>query len=758
MKSSRNQQKLLSQLRSLLEKPSPDYGRILKVSSRLASLDPESVRFTADSGLISRLGKELVARQETAVSELVKNAYDADAREVRLIFTKADNPGGELVIMDDGVGMTREELVNGFMRLASTEKIREPISPRFGRQRAGRKGIGRFAAQRLGTQLELTTQTRAAAQGLRLLIDWREFERERDLFVVPNQIGEVVKDRDEGTTLRIRGLREGWTDAQIARVYRYLAELIQPYPLAKRRKLASGIEVDPGFKAAFYRRVGQSEVEVASVERMVLDYAVAEVTARVDARGRGSWRVISERYSVDYTAPISIDEERPKHPFEVIRNVNLKAHYFIWDPELVPGQQLSRLRNLATEQAGVRLYRNGFRVLPYGERRDDWLGLDKLYSRRTVLYPLANTNWFGFVEVRDPEGNQFEETSSREGLANNAAYQELVTFASSSLVAAAQRIASARERKLTAGQRGFRSKRVRSPSELLTRVASDLEKAADDLEKIGGTQGGSAFGAAATVRGAAQDVRSAREELIHENAMLRVLSSLGLTIGVFTHEVRHQLFHLRTLLREWLDKYRSNPVLKEILPTLDSQLDLLQSYAGYFDVAISANVRRELEPQDLTQILFDFIKQFQRAVERSGATLMDDDHIDEELITRPMHPSEWSSVLGNLLTNSIKAIRQSSNRGRGRILIRARREHDTIFVDFADNGKGISAADEKQIFEPFFTTTHTASNSDELTGTGLGLTIVRDILSAYGGEIYLISPPEGFATCFRIEIPSAEDT
>src|SRR6185369_1833044 len=117
MKSSRNQQKLLSQLRSLLESRAPDYGQILKVSSKLASFDPENVRFTADSGLISRLGKELVARQETAVSELVKNAFDADALRVRLVFANAEKPGGELVISDDGLGMTRQQLVNGFMRL-----------------------------------------------------------------------------------------------------------------------------------------------------------------------------------------------------------------------------------------------------------------------------------------------------------------------------------------------------------------------------------------------------------------------------------------------------------------------------------------------------------------------------------------------------------------------------------------------------------------------------------------------------------------
>lgn len=142
-----------SHLLDLLAANDLDYGQILRLSGELSAHDPDYLRFSVDSGIISRLGQQLVAREETAVSELVKNAYDADAVEVRLVFNGADKPGGLLFIKDNGVGMTRLQLVDGFMRLASKEKIREPKSPKYGRLRAGRKGIGRFAAQRLGKSL-----------------------------------------------------------------------------------------------------------------------------------------------------------------------------------------------------------------------------------------------------------------------------------------------------------------------------------------------------------------------------------------------------------------------------------------------------------------------------------------------------------------------------------------------------------------------------------------------------------------------------
>ena len=748
--------KLKGQLKNLLEKAEPDYGKILALSAELASHDPEFVRFSVDSALISRLGEELVARQETAVSELVKNAYDADAQQVKLVFVDAFKPGGELIITDDGSGMTREQLINGFMRLASAEKLQEPKSPRYKRRRAGRKGIGRFAAQRLGTSLCLTTQTEASLEAMSITIDWSKFSQQQDLTSIPSRIQLVPKEREEGTTLRIMGLREEWSDAEIARVFRYITDLIQPFPISKRKKGTGKKEADPGFSASFCRRVGGKDIEIASEDRMVFDYALAEVTGIVDLCGYGEWHLKSGRYGLNEKHSIGPDKENPKTPYSHLTNVHFRAYYFIWESDLIPGQQFSRLRNLASQQGGIRLYRNGFRVLPYGESRNDWLGLDEEYRRRSILPPIANMNWFGFVQLIDADGDQFEETSSREGLTNKPSYKELVAFTGSTLIAAALRIASVRQKKLTAGQKGFKSQNIRSSGSILEQAAKELEETAGKLErvKVPGDEGVITASAIA-VRGAVEGVRKAKEALVEENAMLRVLASLGLTIGIFTHEIRHQLFNLKTLVREWLEKYGSEKAMKAVMPVLENKVGVLQSYSAYFDVAVSANVRRELKPQDLSKHLFTFIDQFRPLVERENCSFADEE-IEEELTTLPMHYSEWASILGNLLTNSMKAIRRGPHHGNGRIKIRAWKEDKMVIIDFSDNGDGIPPRFKERIFEPFFTTTNTAAESeDELTGTGLGLKIVRDIVSAYQGEIYIVKPPKGYATCFRIEIPEA---
>ena len=104
------------------------------------------------------------------------------------------------------------------------------------------------------------------------------------------------------------------------------------------------------------------------------------------------------------------------------------------------------------KNSGIKLYRNGFRVLPYGEWGDDWLSLDKSTRRRSILPTHTNQNFFGYVEISDESGD-FEETSSREGLLNNEAFVELQNFIYRSLVSAVIKIAEQRNLKIVSGQK-----------------------------------------------------------------------------------------------------------------------------------------------------------------------------------------------------------------------------------------------------------------------------------------------------------------
>lgn len=744
------------ELQKVLEKSPTDYSRVLSLSTELAKLDPDNVRFFADAGLISRLGRELVSRKETALAELVKNAYDADATAVEIVFEDAESAGGRVEISDNGMGMTRDALVEGFMRLSSTIKVSEPVSPRYHRQRAGRKGIGRFAVQRLGRRLVITTQTLDSDLALRVSIDWNQFESGQDLSNVVSEVVEVPKDRDEGTVLQIEGLRDRWTDAELRRAFRYVSDLLQPFPLTARTRRS---DTDPGFEVFLYRKSDDDLQLVADDESEILAYALAEIEAVVDEDGQGYWSIKSRLYPSinEDVLPIGGDKDYPSAQFDYIRGVHLKAYYFITGIGEIPRNLTKTIRDFLEEKGGMRVYRNGFRVASYGEPGNDWLGLDSAQARRVILVPLSNRNVYGFAELFDPVGSLFEETASREGLLEDKAFEELREFAWRVLRSAAYRANSARKvKRIAAGREKHIEQppedRVRAATERLRRVAKgsggpvpkpppglglDFEA---DLDEI--------------TRGLDEMTRE-REELLNELGMLRVLASLGIVISEFTHEIRQLVPAAVTDARRLQQKLAGGP-LERTSERLHENVRRFQTYAAYFDRTVRENVSRDLDAQEVGDVVKRFVEVMRPAARQAGTTLTDEIE-GAGLFSIPMHPSEWASVLFNFYSNAQKAIKRA--RTVGSILIRAGRSGDDVYVDVADNGDGIPDENADRIFDAFFTTSTQGGpfeSSEELQGSGLGLKIVRDIADSYGGAVELVPPPDGYVTCLRFRVP-AED-
>lgn len=726
-----------------------------KLSERLSETDGllvnggrGSVYFSVDASHISRLGLELVAKQETAVAELVKNGFDADATNVELVFREQSGTTS-LEIFDNGSGMDMKQLSEGFMRLSTPNKVTAPLSLRYNRQKAGRKGIGRFAAQRLGRRLVLETATASMPYGLRLEIEWDHFTAERDLVSVPIAITRIEKPFPHGTMLRILGLRDSWSTAQIERSHRHIAELIQPFPLASTSAKRDG---DPGFRATFAReRNGETEV-LADAWTAFFQHALAEIEGSVDGNGHASWSVTSDRFQIAQgPTPIGPTKENPTEPFSHLRDVKFKAFYYI-DKETQRSFR-SRVAEKLQSSGGIRLYRNGFRVLPYGERFDDWLKLNASNLLRKVLPPHSNRNFLGFVEISDVHGTQFEETSSREGLVENESFIELKEFVSSVLKTAILPIAAARDRRLTTTDT---RQKQRSPKgqadDILARLAT-LEKSARDnpdyamaLSQV-----------VSSVRQSVVEIGDTGEALLEELGMVRVLSSLGLAIGEFTHEIRLALEAVKASASLLAASVSSSEKTADKADQLFEQLTDFEGYLTYFDATVRDNVSREVSALEIRDVVNSFLRVVSPKTKRSEM-LMDKKFNGYGLFTRPMHKSEWASILINLFTNSLKAIRRAGVSGR--ILIECGRTDGMIYVDFMDNGDGIPSANSNRIFDAFFTTTSLSGASDEdgtFAGMGMGLKIVRDIVETAEGQIMLRDPKPEFTTCFRILVPEASD-
>lgn len=756
---------LKKKLSEEIQKESSDNNLILALSSEIAKLDDSQVRFSVDAGIINRLGKELVGKHETAVSELVKNAFDADATEVNLVFENAWNAGGTLTIEDNGTGMTKDQLINGFMRLSSSDKIHNPISDKYKRTRAGRKGIGRFATQRLGSKLTIITHTAKSESSIKISINWNDFETDKDLLSVSNNIEVIPKAKQEGTTLIIENLRDGWSDAMIKRVFRYTSELLQPFPLSKKNKDQVESSIDPGFKSYYFRQEGQELIPIIDEEEAIFKHALAEIEGYVLDDGQGCWALKSDKLNFPQEVFLIGNDEKNREnteaKFNLIKGLHFKVHYFIYEPTLFAPGTFTFIRDLSYETGGIRLYRNGFRVLPYGEQGDDWLGLDKSNNRSIVLGPHMNRSFFGFVELEDKEGN-FEETSSREGVIESEYLNELVNFVYRAILSAVMKVSELRGRKATASQKNF-TRNDDDPTEKADKAIEELEEffSKDETEQESSEKSDSGK-SKEKAKQVFEEFKQAREEekkknqaLIDENNMLRILAGLGLVIGEFIHEVHRFLPGFDAEISFLKNAVKDIKGVYERVELLDTNIKSFTSYTSYFDKAISRNVIRELQPIELRDVVKDFAIVIDNNLKRANIKLEKPVFDGYDLFTTPMHPSEWASILFNLYTNSKKAIVRK--KVDGEIFIRCGKDEKNVFLEFSDNGDGIPKENEDLIFNAFFTTTsaanHSGNDAESLVGTGLGLKIVKDIVEFYGGDVFVTNSPESYNTTIRIEIP-----
>jgi signal transduction histidine kinase len=731
-----------------LNSPSVDDFRIAQLVSQLLDLDEGRVRFTVDATHVQRLGRELVAKQETALAELIKNAYDADAAIV-LIDIKPPSEGnsGSIMIQDDGLGMKKEDVRRGWMRLSTDAKVDDNHSPNYRRLRAGRKGIGRFAVERLGQRLDLETRRRDETKGYRISFDWdRDFTRGQELGLIAHAIEEFDKPSDDqGTTLTISGLRDNWDEGAIRAAWKMVFQLQAPIDTPPQATSTQNSQIDPGFQVYIDSQNAQGARVSLSLEEEFASLAIAEISGELQSDGT----VI---FTVD-SAKLNFHDEQKMHRADLagLGPVKLTVQYMIFDNNAMPGVKLKQAIALTKELGGIKLYRNGFRVAPYGEEGDDWLSLARDTARRAILIPANNQNFAGRVHVSSQDNPNLEETASREGLIEGPAYYKLVSFVKDCLWWGAKRVGSARERKTEAGQKDFSPRRPQSLHSHVSALTQKLREAKDSAEVDAAID--------EILRVASeyeQQTDVEREESLKYEAMLRVLASLGLTIAVFSHEVSGSTALLTAAINNLVEKADTlqEPIRTRMLEGIASagrSSQRITDLGGYLGSLTTQSESRKLRTLVVKTLAENFKHQFFGYAEGIGIEL-EIMPINPVLRTCPMHRSEFDSVLFNFFSNSIKAIKRAQ-RSAPKIRLSAVQDKRFVLIRFQDTGDGIRPEYRDRVFDAFFTTSGDDGSEGEGSGTGLGLRIVSDIATSYGGTVVLSEPDDGFITSFELRIP-----
>ncbi len=390
---------------------------------------PETVNFKTNVLLKNLVGKDLINDDSIAVVELVKNAYDARSDSVRIRFEGLDangvtTPESRLIISDSGTGMDRSDIEDKWLNIAYSDKKLAPSE--HGAYFAGNKGIGRFSCDRLGEELALLTRTRDGDL-LHLDIRWPEFEVEgkKDFTIqqVDIELETISPTRAEdlsgtkmpthGTVLVISKLRSTWDREKLLSLKRSLEKFLSPNQVFLKKKFEIEIEA-PDLKKGDAGRTYLDKVN-GVVENQVftkLQFKSTFIESEIDAQGKTVHTVLFHEGE-----PVFKLTERNALPLKNTRVVI----YFLNPYKKAYFKRQTGVRSI--DFGSIFLFLNGFRIAPYGDRGDDWLGLDVRKTQGTTRY-LSSRDLVGRVEVFDDE-ELFKPISSREGLKKTEAFIHL---------------------------------------------------------------------------------------------------------------------------------------------------------------------------------------------------------------------------------------------------------------------------------------------------------------------------------------------
>lgn len=711
------------------------------------SENQHDVRFRPRARLVSVLGEHLISDQAVGLVELVKNAYDADATEVEVQILGLARPETTAVIIrDNGSGMTLEDVKEKWLSPAVDHKERDKRANRrtpLGRLPIGEKGVGRFAVHQIGRKMELVTRAKEGRE-IVVPIDWDQFERGDEYLdtmtvTVKERNPEVFTGTSTGTLIRIEHARSQWTRQLLEKVHRTLRRLQSPVQDKETRFRV--VLKCPDYPE--YENVDPTDI---------LEKAHYEFQALVDADGQ-----------CDY-------EYRCKHPALPPRtrsgSQNLAAlasrelqgpvpacgpfwiNLYVWDRTRDFLAQTDVSAKELNAQCGVSLFRDGLRVLPYGEPGDDWLLLDQ----ERIQDPsgkIGNNQVIGIIQVLQERNLQLRDKTNREGLIENDAFRDLKAMSRAAIRLfishwrkdrpREEGKAAQKEGSLAAAKEIATAIRDTASDEVKLEIPAAAKKAArgpgtpasaagDNTDHQTVTQKQAVDILISNLDGAASSV----EETERRAEKLLSLAATGLAAERVVHEFGRQVASSMQALADVRRRVGSDVraghslgVLEACLETLRDELRILAPYES----VDRARRARECSIRESVELALMINKRF---IEEQGIRTA----VRGKEFEVKARPASLVQVFDNLIHNACYWLASLPAGRQRQLLILLDASRRRVFV--ADTGPGVHEEAREHLFEPFF--------SMKAGGTGLGLYISAEIMRRMSGAVRLAHsgelPPE----------------
>lgn len=699
---------------------------------------------------ILTVGKGIIKDSYTAILELVKNSFDADAEEVRikLIFNESES---KISIEDDGHGMTFETVTKKWMVPSTQDKLRQKKSRNKKRPLQGRKGIGRYAASILGEDLLMITTEKETLVTTELLVDWKDFYSDEKYLEDVDILIESYKSTNKkpGTFLTISSSHI-WSDIELENLIKSLKRLLSPFD-----DIENDFKIFLEIKKSFSEKYKSYSEQIKPLP--ILEYYHYRVYGTVDLleikKGKEILlaKMTLENKSLANILPVDVEkiiELEEGQKFCGLIKLDIRA--FDLDEEL-RGFSSDESKKLVKEIPGIAVIKDGFRVRPYGDNKVDWLGLnERRYNNPTLR--LSNNQVAGYVTVLQEEESQLEEKASREGFKENEYYEGLIY----SVLNCLSELEPIRYKFRKQHNKGGRKPKTineqineaSSFDKLNTRIASALSTSnvsdtiTEKVKKI--------------IEEETKEKEEQFEEIKRTIAKYQGQVTLGKIMTVVFHEGRKPLNALKqhpkfitAWSKEFMLAFKGNEQLKndELKELYDKILDRLNDNKQQAEVFI--NIFKKLEP--LANNKRSFPKTFLVSKPINDAFKLFESELNTKEISYSVTGNlettfkgweiDFQIAFANLIENSIHWLSTSDTKN---ILVDIEELEDKIYIDYQDTGTGIDEENiqNQDIFDPGFSTKE--------EGTGLGLSIAGESLERNKAKIQAISNPNG--ANFFIEI------
>ncbi len=703
----------------------------------------EQIKLQMHPRVLAALGAGLVTNDVVAVIELVKNSYDAFAQNAYIRFANSELTGPQIIIEDDGIGMTKELIQNVWCVIATPYKELNPRLSKDGKERrvVGEKGLGRLSISRLGHHFRLLTQS-AHHPCFELIVDWSELSnnsRLDDCTIKLRKYPSASPFDISGTLIEIGGLHREWDEATISNLEENLARLISPFKETGELNIfvcrndedatASGKEVrieSPSFLSSPKYRIHGNASETGDIKATYIFKPLKNGKSRQKSL-RHTWEQVYD--DIQDAGLRGFERSTPKcgaFDFE-IRAWDIAAE----DTDEISEKfnfQKSKIRKAISVHKGISVYRDGVLVLPKSDNARDWLGLD-LRRISKVGNRLSTSQVVGYVAITGDENPGIVDTSDRERLVSSDA----VLGFEQMLMAIVGLLEIEREQD--------RVKRAKPIKNLFEDLSTEL--LIDQINEIV-DEGGSASQTVPLVEAYSERIDSTIKSIEERLIFYSRMATVGTICNMLVHEIRNRT----TVVARFLEmvKQRFSPFADQKLDRYyalaDDSLSALDKLADTFSPLASHTFTRRKRKSVIEDSLSNCISILESELRKKKISVQLPKTRSEVIVD----PGELETVFLNIFTNAIYWLGlapKEDRRIRVRILHRKAERKIRVWID--DTGPGIDADALDKIFLPGVTR--------RPSGIGMGLTIASEIISGYGGVLFAKKDGALGGATFGFDIP-----